>query len=499
MSEYFSYITPEKAGISSQNIIKFMDELEHYGVFLHGFVIAKGHNIFAEGYRKPFEKNELHRMYSVSKTFASMAIGVLVGEGKVNLEDPVIKYFPEYDSKVMDQYVRNMKIEHLLKMSTCFSYPTTYGAKKAPYLEPNWIDTFFTVNSSHPSGTVWNYDTSASYMLDVIVERITGMPFLEYLKEKALLKIGFSKDARCLKAPEGHSWGGSAVLASTLDLARFARLVMDGGEWNGEQLIPKDYIEKATSNVADNAQEGFITCYSGHGYGYQIWRTLDDTFSFVGMGGQLAICMPKENMLFACNADIQGIPGSYTPIYMNLWKNVKELISENSIAENNKLYEELQNKCKNLEYPVYPGATTSPISKKVFGKTYILQNNPMGITDISFDCDNNGNGIMKYHNAQGVKELKFGIGKTVVDKFPQDGYFGDTIGKSADRRYRCIASGAWTNEKTLHIKCDIIDDYFGNLSIVACFEEEKIALYMQPHAEWFLLEYNGFASGDAAK
>ncbi len=495
MAEFFTYTTPEKAGISSKKVLEFLKEFEHYGMNFHSIILIKGHEIFTEFYRKPFKKNELHRMYSISKSFVSLAIGILVDEGKVSLDDKILKFFPEYDNAVTDEYVRNMTIEDMLKMSTVFSYGTTYSAKRSAFLEPNWIDTFFNVESSHPSGTVFNYDTSASYMLDVVVERITGMPFLEFLKQKALLATGFSEDARCLKAPEGHSWGGSAVLASSLDLARFARLVMDKGEWNGKQLLPKEYIEKAISKQIDNAQEGFLSVTHGHGYGYQIWRTQDETFSFVGMGIQLAICMPKEDLLFVCTADFQGYPAATTVVYMNVINGLKNVIGTTPLSEDKCAHDELVRYCESREYPVYPGDTKSKVGEYIKGKTYILGENPMGITDVSFDFDDDGNGVMKYTNAQGVKELKFGIGKTIIDEFPQDGYFGDTIGVSGGRRYRCIASGAWTMPQTLHIKADLIDDYFGNLSIIANFKGDEIGLYMQPHAEWFLLEYNGFAGG----
>lgn len=494
MKEFFTYTTPEKAGISSKSVIKFMSELERFGIYLHSFALIKGNEIFAEAYRKPFKKDEPHRLYSASKTFASMALGILIGEGKVSLSDKVLKYFPEYDAQTTDPYVRNMTIEHMLKMSTCFTYPTTYGAKRASYLEPDWVKTFFTVDSSHPSGTVYNYDTSASYMCGVIVERITRLPFIEYLKQKVLLKIGGSPITKCLKAPEGYAWGGSAVIAPMLDLARLARLVMLDGEWDGEQLLPRDYVIAAKSNQTDNCKSGFKETYSGHGYGYQIWRTVGNTYSFIGMGQQLAICMPDEDLLFVCTADCQGYNAAHHIIFVNLFRDIKDKISDNSLPEDTEAYNELIKLCESLEYPIFEGNKTSKISDYICGKTFKLSDNKMGISEICFEYDGD-NGIMKYTNAQGYKELKFGIGKSVISEFPQDGYFGDTIGKDGKRRYRCIASGAWTNEFTLHIKCDLIDEYFGNLSIIASFDGDKIGLYMEPHAEWFLEEYSGFAGG----
>ncbi len=497
MKEFFTYTTPEKVGVSSENVIKFMTELEHFGVYLHSFALIKGNEVFAEMYRKPFKKDELHRMYSTTKTFASMALGILIGEGKVKLDDKVIKFFPEYaDCKY--QRVLDMTIEDMLRMSTCFSYGTTYGAHGPAYKQENWVSTFFNTDTSHPSGTLFNYDTSASYMCNVIVERITGMPFIEFLKERALNKTGFSKDSKVLKAPEGYTWGGSALLASTLDLARLARLVMLDGEWDGEQLLPRDYVVAAKSNLIDNCQNGFRTTHGGHGYGYQIWRTVDNTFSFLGMGEQLAICMPEEDLLFVCTADCQGIAGiSRSTIYINLWHFIKDTIVKGELPENTAAYNKLRELCENSDFPVFPGEVTSPLADKVKNRKYILENNNMGITEIAFDYDNAGNGVMKYTNAQGYKELKFGIGKYIIDTFPQDGYFGETIGVDCGRRYRCISSGAWSTPTTLHIKSDLIDDYFGNLSITAVFKGDEIAIYMDSHAEWFLDEYKGFTAGKA--
>ena len=88
-----------------------------------------------------------------------------------------------------------------------------------------------------------------------------------------------------------------------------------------------------------------------------------------------------------------------------------------------------------------------------------------------------------------------GIGKAVIGEFPQDGYSTEILGKPGDRRFRSIASGAFTDERTLHIKCDIIDDYFGNLNIIAIFENDTISLFMRPNAQMFLGEYRGFVSG----
>lgn len=491
----FGYTTPESIGISSENVLKFMDQLEKEGVYLHSFALLKGEDIFAEGYRPPFDENFLHRMYSVSKTFTSMAIGILVGDGTISLSDKVVSFFPDYCHDNMHKYLEETTIRDLLIMATPFSVES-YSSKMSAHLEKDWVYTFFHAPVNHPAGTVFRYDTAGTYMLCAVVERVTGKDFLTFLKERALLKTGFSPDSWCVNSPEGYAWGGSGVECTLTDLARFARLVMNGGKWRGEQLLPYDYIKEAISRQIDNNQDGFPM--HGHtflGYGYQIWITPDNTYSFLGMGTQLAICMPDEDLLFVCTADTQGNGDAYGSVFRALWQWIKEPFSE-PLPENKEALLKLEEKLENLTYPVVEGAKTSSYAPKVNDTKYVLCENPMGIKNITVNLSGD-EGTLCWENEQGYKELKFGIGKTVRGVFPQKGYCGKTVGSEADHLYDCLASGAWTDDNKLVLKIDLIDDYFGNLCIHLGYKGDEIGVSMQKHAEFFLDEYNGFAGGIA--
>lgn len=490
----FAYKTPESIGVSSRNVLAFLDQVEKEGVFLHSFAMLKGEEIFAEGYRPPFDEHWLHRMYSVSKTFVSMAIGAYVGDNLGLLNAKVTSFFPEYCHMDMHPYLKETTIRDLLMMSTPFPVPS-YGWRMPTQKEKDWVWTFFHAPVDHPAGTIFSYDTAGTYMLCALLERVTGKDFLTYLKEKALLKTGFSADSWCVKAPEGYAWGGSGVECTLIDLARFARLVMNGGKWRGEQLLPEAYIKEATSRQIDNCQNGFPEHgHSTNGYGYQIWITPDNTFSFLGMGTQLAICMPEEDLLFVCTADTQGNPDAYATVFHALWRWIKETAGE-PLDEDPAAFAALNDRLDNLVYPVVKGAKTSPIAGSVDGKTYILGENPMGIKKIAvrFDGDE---GVLCWENAQGYKELPFGIGKAVRSRFPQDGYFGEQIGVPGER-YGCMASGAWTDEGKFRLKVDLIDAYFGNLTIHLGYKGDQIGVFMEKHAEFFLDEYQGFAGGKA--
>lgn len=136
------------------------------------------------------------------KSFVSLGVGYLEREGKLKLDDPVISYFPEYVTDPIPLWLSQTTIRHMLKMASCHS-ATTY--KKD--LSKNWVESFFKIPPDHKPGMVFSYDTSSSHTLCALVEKLTGMEILEYLRKSFLNDIGFSQEAYILKDPFGTSMG----------------------------------------------------------------------------------------------------------------------------------------------------------------------------------------------------------------------------------------------------------------------------------------------------
>ncbi len=484
--------SPEACGVSSGNIMRFIGKLERHRLNMHSYILLRHGKIISEGYWKPFCEEKLHRMYSVSKTFTSAAIGLLCDEGRISLNDKIIRYFPDKLPAAVHPYIADMTVRDLLMMATPYSY-STYGLRYS-----DWAHTFFNTEPSHPPGTIFSYDTSGSFILNVIVERVTEKPYLEYLREKALGETGFSEDAWCIKSPEGYSWGGSGVMCTTRDLAKFALLFLNGGRYNGKQLLSENYIRSACSKQIDNKTTGFNddTCHS-FGYGYQVWMTRSSSFSFLGMGDQLAVCIPEKDMVFVCTADNQGYESSRAIIYNALWDEIIDKLSDRAIDENVFDREALIAKNASLEIIPLDGVPESPITERINGIQYILYGNPMGITDTRIHIDGD-RGSWEYTNAQGKKQIDFGIGKCIEGVFPHREYFGDTIGQPSGRMYRCLSSAAWVEEHKFMIRIFITDDYLGNMTAVFSFKDNEIGICMSKTAEWFLDEYQGFAGGRIA-
>ena len=488
----FENITPEQAGISSSHVLNFIKELDQNGLFTHSIIMARGNKIFSEVYYRPFDKDFKHRMYSVTKSFVGVAVGLAIEDGLLSLDDKFVKFFPEYLNENTTDYLREATIRDLLTM------------RSAVHTGRNWfiqntddrVKEYFVVPADKIPGTVFEYDSNGSYMLGVIVEKLTGMKFLDYMRKKFLDAIGFSKDAYCLMAPGGYSFGDSAMMCTPRDLLLFARFVMNKGTWNGKRYMNEQYLTEATSRLVENSEMG-IYGYDSFGYGYQIWQAPEGGFAFVGMGDQFAICDPKHDFIFIINSDNQGNSASRSVFYNALYREIVHNLGE-PLGEDAAAYSELCEYCNKCELHHFEPKEYNPFEKKISNVTYELDENPMGIKKLSFSFEGK-KGAMSYTNAQGDKTLYFGMGYNEFGIFPEDGYSDNIAGNPAPgNKYRCACSAEWSEEKKLRIRVQIIDKYFGNGCFTFSFKDSRITALMTATAENFMMEYRGLANGRAA-
>ena len=486
---YGAEATPESLGLSSADITRVLEGLEDAGLSMHSMLVMKDGYIVAEGYSDYFDENSLHRMYSVSKSFVAMAVGLLAEEGKISLDDTIDKYFPEYVTGNTDPRITKAKIVDLLMMASPFDKVASCGDG-----EEDWIYEFFDGLEGDDAkymkypGTTFCYDTGATHILSTIVERETGMPFLEYLKQKALLEVGFSENSWCVKAPDpaGYSWGGSGVMCTTRDLAVFANLVMNKGEYNGKQLLPREYVEAATSYQISTREAEGNNEYYGSGYGYQIWMN-PYGFAFMGMGGQVAYCVPDKGLVIVFTADNQGNGDAVEIVYDLVVEHIIKKTSADSMPENQAAYARMLEALDGMEIPYQSGSSTSSRLSSINGKTYVANGDGAKISSFRLDFDGD-EGTLTYVTPRGEKVLYFGIGKNVECLLDEPQYYGDTIGQPNGVGYRCLCSGAWTSSTTFVLRVQVIDDYFGNMTITFDLDSSP-TLKSKKTAEWFLAEY----------
>lgn len=475
MSIRLEEISPEQAGIPSEAILSYVRSLEENGVNLHGFLMMRGKNIVAEAYYQPFHKDYVHRMYSVSKSFTSLAIGYLIDEGKLHLDDHICDYFKDKLENNVHPYIQAIRIKDMLKMATAHQ-TTTYKR-----YDGDWVKSFFVLKPSHIPGTVFSYDTSSSHVLAALVERLSGKSLLDYLREKLLNALEFSKNARWLKDPAGVSQGGTGLLCTMRDLAKVAYVCMNEGVLDGEQLIPKEYLKEATKKQINTNTSQVPD--ERNGYGYQFWKTRTDGFAFFGMGGQVALCYPKHDFVYVTTADTQGSQVAMHMIYEAFNQNIYPYLEKYTgpLPENKQVELQLKDKLQSLKITAVVGEQFTATAGEIANKTFIMDENSMGITQLKIQLNDN-KGILTFTNQASEYEIPFGFGgfETIHDK---------------DSEFDIMTSGAFVSENELHIISYLMGDCFANIKAVISFRDNYVTINSKKAAEGMLNEFEGFACG----
>jgi CubicO group peptidase (beta-lactamase class C family) len=276
-----------ESGSPRQAVGALIAAVEAEQIDLHSILVMHKGAVAAETYRAPFDAKTPHRMYSVTKSFTSTAIGLCVAEGRLTVEDRVVDLFPELVPADADAHRDALKVKHLLTMSSGHLQPVSSAlARPVPS-----IAGFIADKPTVPPGSRFDYSNYCSYTLAAIVERLTGETVGQYLRPRLLDPLGIElRD--WLRSEEGVTNGGWGLHLTTREVARFGQFLLQRGEWEGRQLVPASWIDEATGRRVASWGNAGMQDWT-HGYGYQFWQCPHDGYRADGLMGQLCIVLPK--------------------------------------------------------------------------------------------------------------------------------------------------------------------------------------------------------------
>ncbi len=255
---------PEAQGISSQAICDFVEAADKINT-LHSFMIVRHGRVIAEGWWKPEAADKPHILNSLSKSFNSTAVGLAIEDGKLTLDDPVLKFFPNDAPANPSDNLKAMTVRDLLTMTG--GHDTE---PKAVNGAPS-VKQFLAHPVVHQPGTHFQYNTMGSYTLSAIVTKATGQTELEYLKPRLFEPLGI-ENPEWKSSPEGNSLGGYGLYLCTEDIAKFGQLYLQKGKWNGQQSIPEK-MGRAGHKQAGAERSG-ITRQHRHGLEARLWLSI---------------------------------------------------------------------------------------------------------------------------------------------------------------------------------------------------------------------------------
>src|SRR5262249_20696480 len=281
---------PEAQGVSSAAILAFVEAADKDIDALHSVMLVRHGNVVAEGWWSPYDADTPHALFSLSKSFTSTAVGLAVAEGKLSVDDEVLKFFPDDAPAEPSDKLKAMRVSDLLRMST--------GHQAEPSLrtEEPWTKVFLAQPVPNKPGTHFLYNTPATYMLSAIVQKATGTTVLDYLRPRLFEPLGIEHPTWGA-SPQGITLGGYGLSIRTEDIARFGQLYLQRGKWQGKQLVPEAWVEAATARQTSNGSNPKSDW--DQGYGYQFWRSRHGAYRGDGAFGQFCVGLPEQDAVIA--------------------------------------------------------------------------------------------------------------------------------------------------------------------------------------------------------
>lgn len=290
--EDFNKTSCKEAYVNKRHLMDMFDHIEQEKINIHQMILLhNGSKVFDVFAKQDEDKKE--NVYSVSKSFTSIAIGILIDRGLINLEDYVLFYFVD-DLKKYDPGYEKLKLKHLLTMTVGQASDRYYGLSD----QHNPLEIFFNTPLAHEPGQAFLYSNFTSLILSIIVTKITGKTLNDFLDVELYQKIGL-KDIYW-KTFKEYSLGCTGLFLSVKDMARFGLLLLNDGMWDGRQIISKEYLKQATSRQVITKDESNPD--DKDGYGYQFWMNECGDYKAAGLFNQLIIINKEFNLVFACIA-----------------------------------------------------------------------------------------------------------------------------------------------------------------------------------------------------
>ena len=285
--------TPESMGISSGTIREYVEAIAADKTQnMHNLMILRGGKVLYECSFGGHEVGTPKMTFSACKSITSIAIGMLIDEGKLSLSESAASVFEDRVNIIDKLRMDNITVEALLTMRSGIVFN-----EAECFASTNWVKSYFASATQGKIGETFNYNSLNTYMLSAIVYKKTGKHLSEYLEERLFEPLGIREYA-WEKCPMGIEKGGWGLYMRPEDMGKIGTLVMNGGVWGEKRIISEEYLKKATSAHA-RTPHGM----GNFDYGYQIWVGKDtDTFLFNGMLGQNVLGFRESGIIVVANA-----------------------------------------------------------------------------------------------------------------------------------------------------------------------------------------------------
>lgn len=436
--------TPEEQGVPSKALVALFDSLHALPLTdMHAVVVMRHGKVIGEMYPKPYAPEYRHTMYSCSKTFVGIAVGLAIEDNRLRLDDRVAAIFPELLPDSVSKDLADMTVRHLLTMASGVKPDWNMRSRGK-----EWIRTFLSKPVEAP-GTKYAYDSMVSYMLAAVVQKVTGKKLTEYLQERVFTPMNVTEWA-WEESPEGVNTGGWGVHIQPESLAKFGQLILNEGRWEGKQLVSAEWIREMCKKHRETGREV---------YGYHIWHCggHDGAVRADGALGQYVISVLDKDMVVVMTEATLGNGRDQRRL---IWDVLLPHIQDESLPANKKDYQKLLKKQEGYKLAEVKGKASSAFASNWENKTIELGKNTFGWKSLKLNFGKKQVTLTVTETSGKTYELTFGYQQwmtTTFDAYPPYSITPVDRFKGLEGPYYASGSYAWISKEELQLKAHYVN------------------------------------------
>ncbi len=375
--------------VNRNSIVNFLNKSKEKGNDIYRVNILKNGETVVRFALPPYSCEDVQHVYSLSKTFTATAIGMLVDEGKLSVDDYMTDLFPEKISETISPNLKALQLKHLLSMNTGHEECVMWKIKE----EEDIVKAFFAQEIEHAPGTHFAYNNSATYMLSATVNKFAGKCLFDFLWERLFEPMGMT-EVYWAKYHDGNNNGAVGLHISLDSMAKLGQMYANGGVYEGRRYLSEKWVKEATSIQSDNSGNGNPDWCSG--YGYQIWMNADGGYRGDGAFGQLIFI--KDDFVVAMNAFTADMQGEITDTVAML-----ENLAEADKGTDNYVKEVIDN--------FYVPKKCEIIGNNFLNKTFKVEENKQGISQVKFTKNADNSVTVGINTHKGWQSIECGFGE----------------------------------------------------------------------------------------
>ena len=436
--------TPEEQGVPSKALVALFDSLHALPLTdMHAVVVMRHGKVIGEMYPKPYAPEYRHTMYSCSKTFVGIAVGLAIEDNRLRLDDRIAAIFPELLPDSVSKDLADMTVRHLLTMASGVKPDWNMRSRGT-----EWIRTFLSKPVKEP-GTQYAYDSMVSYMLAAVVQKVTGKKLTEYLQERVFTPMNVTEWA-WEESPEGVNTGGWGVHIQPESLAKFGQLILNEGRWEGKQLVPTEWIREMCKKHRETGREV---------YGYHIWHCggHDGAVRADGALGQYVISVLDKDMVVVMTEATLGNGRDQRRL---IWDVLLPHIQDEPLPANKKDYQKLLKKQEGYKLAEVKGKASSAFASNWENKTIELGKNTFGWKSLKLNFGKKEVTMTVTETNGKSYELPFGYQEwitTTFDSYPPYSITPIDRFKGLEGPYYASGSYAWISKEELQLKVHYVN------------------------------------------